>query len=109
MILRYLENVTLEKSEKAKQDNGSYVEKYTTIEKYQVQVQELDDNISASIYGASIVNMLRMKSPLNKLEEFLSSKINNNTDNISKYRIEYKNKVYKIKSVNRKGIEIELI
>ena len=64
MLLRYLEKVTLKKSETIKQANGSRIEEYKTIDDYKVQKQELDDQISASIYGASIVNMLRIKTPL---------------------------------------------
>lgn len=85
------------------------MEEYKTIGNYQAQIQEIDDQISASIYGASIVNMLRLKTPLGRLENILKSKLNNETDNISKYFIFIEDSKYKIKSVNSKGIEIELI
>ena len=87
MLLRYLEEVTLKKSITVKQPNGSRIEEYEFIDNYKVQKQELDDQISASIYGASIVNMLRIKTPLSNLEKLLKSKVNNTTDNISKYFI----------------------
>lgn len=109
MLLRYLEKVTLKKSETVKQANGSRIEEYKTIDDYKVQKQELDDQISASIYGASIVNMLRIKTPLSNLEKLLKSKVNNTTDNISKYFIFINEAKYKIKSVNSKGIDIELV
>ena len=109
MLLRYLKQITLKKSNIIKQENGSRKEEYTTIEDYEVQIQEIDDQISASIYGASIVNMLRIKSPLSKLENVLKAKLNNTSDNISKYYIFIGDSKYKIKSVNSKGIDIELI
>lgn len=109
MLLRYLKPVILKKSVIVKQSNGSRKEEYEAIKTYQVQIQELDDEISASIYGASIVNMLRIKSPLSKLENVLKAKVNNNADNISKYYIFIDNNKYRIKSVNSKGVLIELV
>ena len=109
MLLRYLKPVILKKSTIAKQDNGSRKEEYTIVNVYRVQIQELDDEISASIYGASIVNMLKIKSPLLKLESVLKTKVNNKTDNISKYYIFIDDNKYKIKSVNSKGVLIELV
>lgn len=109
MLLRNLETIILKKSISVKQPNGSRIDEYETIKKYEVQKQELDDQISASIYGASIVDMLRIKTPLSKLEDLLKAKINNQSDNISKYFIFINDSKYKIKSVNSKGIDIELI
>lgn len=109
MLLRRLKTITLKKSIKTKQPNGSRKEEYEVIGNYEVQKQELDDQISASIYGANIVNMCRIKSPLADLENFLKSKLNNTTDNISKYFIFMENNKYKIKSVNSKGVVIELV
>jgi len=109
MLSRYLEEVTLKRSITVKQLNGSRIEEYEYIDDYKIQKQELDDQISASIYGASIVNMLRIKTPLSNLENLLKSKLNNTTDNISKYFIFINNNKYKIKSVNSKGIDIELV
>lgn len=109
MLLRYLKKVTLKKSIQVKQSNGSRTEEYETIDNYEVQIQEIDDQISASIYGASIVDMLRIKTPLSNLEKLLKSKINNTNDNISKYFIFIEDTKYKIKSVTKKGIDIELI
>lgn len=109
MLLRRLKTITLKKSIKTKQPNGSRKEEYEIINNYEVQKQELDDQISASIYGANIVNMCRIKSPLSDLEKLLKSKLNNTTDNISKYFIFMDNNKYKIKSVNSKGVVIELV
>lgn len=109
MLLRYLKTITLKKGLKIKQDNGSYLEKYEKIKEYQVQIQELDDEISANIYGASIVNMLRIKSPLKNLESYLNTKLNNKSDNISQYYIFINDSKYRIKSVNSKGVVIELV
>lgn len=109
MLLRYLEKVTLKKVSSVKQPNGSRVEEYTPVDTYKVQKQELDDEISANIYGASIVNMLRIKSSTNILETYLKDKLNNTTDNISKYYIFIDDFKYKIKAVNSKGVDIELV
>ena len=53
--------------------------------------------------------MLRIKTPLSNLEKLLKSKVNNTTDNISKYFIFINEAKYKIKAVNSKGIDIELV
>ena len=109
MLLRRLMNVTLKKTVIVKQENGSRIERYEDINEYQVLIQEIDDQVSASIYGASIIKMLRVKSPLSKLENYLETKLNNTTDNISKYYIFINKNKYKIKSVGNKGIDIELV
>ncbi len=109
MLIRYLKPVILKKAIIVKQENGSRIEEYEDINEYQVQIQEIDDQVSASIYGASIIKMLRIKSPLSKLENYLETKLNNTTDNISKYYIFIGENKYKIKSVGNKGIDIELV
>jgi len=109
MLLRYLKNVTLKKGTKGRASNGNPVETYEEVSKHKVQIQELDDEISASVYGASIINMYRIKTPLGGLESFLRQKVNNKQDNISQYYIFINNDKYRIKSVNSKGIEIELV
>ena len=87
MLIRYLKSIILKKAITVKQENGSRIEEYEDINEYQVQIQEVDDQVSASIYGASIIKMLRIKSSLSKLENYLETKLNNTTDNISKYYI----------------------
>lgn len=109
MLLRYLKRVELKKSVINKTVNGSRTESYEPIKKYDVQIQELDDEVSASIYGASLVNMLRIKTPLSTLEKLLRTKLNNKTDNISKYYVFIDGNKYKIKAVNNRGIDIELV
>ena len=109
MLVRRLERITLKKVVKSKQANGSYIENFQKIKDYDIQRQELDDEISANIYGASIVNMLRIKTPLRNLEDLLSKKLNNKSDNISQYYIFINETKYRIKSVNSKGVVIELV
>lgn len=109
MLLRYLTIVELKKATKTKQSNGYSLETCSLVDKYKVQKQELNDEISASIYGADIIRMLRLKSFDKKLEKYLQDKINNDSDNISQYRIVINNKKYKIRTVNEKGCEIELV
>lgn len=79
------------------------------IKKYSIQTQELSDEISASIYGANIYKMLRIRSVNKELENYLYDKTNNKQDNISYYYIFIKNRKYKIKAVNQSGIDLELI
>lgn len=110
MLLRYLNLITLNKATKIKNLNGTYTNSYTKIDDYKVQMQNLtDDVISATIYGANINKMLRISSPLNKLEKYLLPKVNNKTDNISQYYIFIENKIYKINSVSETRIDIELV
>lgn len=109
MLVRRIEKIALKKVVKSKQANGSYIENFQKIKDYDIQKQELDDEISANIYGASIVNMLKIKSPLRNLEDLLSKKLNNKSDNISQYYIFINENKYKIKSVNSKGVVIELV
>ena len=110
MLLRYLKPITLKKAEKQKQSNGTYKNTYNEINVYNVQMQNLtDDEISATIYGANINKMLRLSSPLGKLEEYLLPKVDNKEDNISYYYIFIGTKTYKIVSVAEDRIDIELV
>lgn len=110
MLLRYLTQVTLKKAEKQKQANGTYKNTYNKIDDYNVQTQNLtDDEVSATIYGANINKMLRISSPLGKLEEYLLPKVDNKQDNISYYYIFIGTKTYKIVSVAEDRIDIELV
>lgn len=107
MQLRYLELVTLKVATKTKQANGTYIDTYTKINDYKVQKQELNDEVSASIYGADIIKMLRLRSPNAELEKYLIPKVNNSQDNISKYYIFIDNTQYKIKAVTSAKVDIE--
>ena len=107
MQLRYLENVELYKAIKIKQPNGVKVNSYTKIGDYKVQKQEITDEASVSIYGATINKMYRISSPRKVLETYLKPKINDRQDNISLYFIKYNNVLYKINAVRENWIDIE--
>ena len=109
MLLRYLERATLKKSTKTKQANGTYLETLETKKIYNVQTQELSDEISASVYGANIYKMIRIKSIRHELEDYLYAKVNNKLDNVSNYYIVINSRTYKIVAVNLKGIDLELM
>lgn len=109
MLLRYLETAVVKKATKTKQPNGRYTESLEIVKKFRIQEQELDDEISASIYGANIHKMLRVKSVRKTLEDYLYTKVNNNEDNISNYYVFIKNRKYKVLSVNSKGVDLELV
>lgn len=108
MQLRYLKSVDLKKATKTKQPNGTYLETLTLISSYSVQTQELTDEISASIYGADLNKITRIKSVNNELEAYLKSKLNNEEDNISKYYIFIDDVQHKIKSVRENWVDISL-
>lgn len=107
--LRYLTTADLYKVTYTKQANGQEVETYTKQSTYNVQVEQLRDSVSASLYGARIINMLRMSSVRNDLEKTLENYMIENNDNISMYRIEYGGVKYKINSVGKAFIEIEKV
>lgn len=109
MLLRYLVTAILKKATKTKQDNGTYTEALQTIGSFRVQTQELNDEVSASVYGANLYRILRIKSTQQRLETYLNSKVDNIDDNISMYYIILNNRKYKIVSVNSKGIDLELV
>lgn len=109
MQLRYLQNVDLKKATKTKQPNGTYIETLTKISSYSVQTQELNDDVSVSIYGADINKIARIKSVKGELEAYLKPKVNNDSDNVSKYYIIMDKIQYKIRSVRENWIDIEAI
>lgn len=108
MQLRYLKSVDLKKATKTKQPNGTYIDTLTLVSSYSIQTQELNDEISASIYGADLNKITRIKSVNRELEVYLKSKVNNEEDNISKYFIFIDNVQHKIKSVRENWIDISL-
>ena len=110
MLLRYLENATLKKTIQEKQANGTILEvgledKGT----YKVQSQELSDEISASIYGASVYKMLRIRSINQDLEDYLYARATNKLDNISLYFVFLGDRKYRVRAVNQKGVDLELV
>ena len=109
MQLRYLKNITLKKSIKEKQSNGINIETYKTIKLFRIQIQELTDEVSASIYDLNINKIIHIKSHLNELENYLMLKLNNNSDNVSKYFLFLNNTKYKINSVKSNWIDIERV
>lgn len=102
-----LESIELYKLDKIILDDGDSKEEETNIGSYRVIVQEVNDKISANIYGANINKMLRIGSVNRILEILLKEKVNNSSDNISKYRISYGDSKYKVVDVKSKYIDIE--
>lgn len=109
MLLRYLKTAIIKKATRTKQANGRYIETLKEVERFVIQEMEIDDTISASIYGANINRMLRVRSPMKKLEAYLNTKVTNKQDNISYYYVFIDAKKYKIVSVNSKGVDLELV
>lgn len=109
MQLRYLENVILKKATKTTQSNGIKTNTYEEIKSYKIQKQDIEDEISATIYGADINEMIRISSIRYELEQFLETKNNNTNDNVSKYYIFYKGFIYKIVSVKSHWIDMRRI
>lgn len=107
--LRYLKKITLEKQDLVKQENGTKLATFESVGSYLVQIQELTDEISASIYGADVNRMYRISSPNAVLEKFLFSKVNNTSDNVSLYVVNYNNARYKILVVRSNWVDIELL
>ena len=102
-----LESIELYKLDKIILDDGDSKEEEINIGSYRVIVQEVNDKISANIYGANINKMLRVGSVNRILEILLKEKVNNSSDNISKYRISYGDSKYKVVDVKSKYIDIE--
>ena len=107
MQLRYLENIELDTTSREKQANGSYKNIYTKVSNFKVRLQEITDEASISIYGAVVNKMFRVSSPLGTLEDYLKPKMNDETDNISKYFIKYNLAYYKIVAVRKNWVDIE--
>ena len=105
--LTRLESIDLYKVGKETLPDGDSQETETLIGTYKVITQELNDNVSATIYGADINKILRISSVNKILEILLKEKLNNTSDNISKYRFHYNNSIYKVKDVKSKYIDIE--
>jgi hypothetical protein len=107
MQLRYLKSVDLKKATREKQPNGTYIETLTQIASCDIQKQDLNDDVSVSIYGADIIKILRIHSIKRELEAYLETKVNNEEDNISKYYVILNGVKYKIKSVRENWVDIE--
>ena len=109
MQLRYLQSVSLKKANKVKESNGVYVDTYDLVKDYRVQLEDLSDEISASIYGANLYKVKRVRSSKKTLEKYLSTKLNNEVDNISKYFLFIDDVIYKINDSQMSGVTIERI
>lgn len=109
MQLRYLQECTLNVLSSVKQANGTYRKVPTLVDTYKVQMEELSDQVSSSIYGANMLKTYRLISPYHKLENYLIDKTGCEGDNISKYQISINDYNYKIVAVKRNWIDIELL
>lgn len=105
--LTRLESIELYRIGKETLPDGDVQETEIQIGTYKVVIQELNDNVSATIYGADINKILRISSVNKILEILLKEKLNNTSDNISKYRISYGTSKYKVKDVKSRYIDIE--
>lgn len=98
------------KVSKESTDDGDFTEKLLDVGVYSVITQELNDAVSATVYGSNVSKMVRISSVNRLLEILLKSKMTNAEDNISKYRITFNNsEYYKIVDVKTKYIDIERI
>lgn len=106
--LRYLEEVSLYKNTYGSLPNGSRgIINKELIGMYNVQVQELTDEVSATIYGSNINKMYRMSSVNHSLERYLSTKMTPLEDNITKYTILYLGKKYAVRTAKKGWIDVE--
>lgn len=108
MQLRRLNEVTLQKATKVKAPNGYSTNSTQNVGTYKVIIQTITDEVSGSIYGASMNNMLRLSSIRGELENFLASKITDGSDNLSLYTVLIGNKRYKIIAVNSR-VDVEFL
>lgn len=108
-LIRYLKQVELVKSVNEKQPNGNYVKWFMPIADYNVLVRNLEDEVSATVYGANIDKMLSISDALDSLYEYLIPKVDNKEDNISLYFVLIDNSRYKIVSVKKNNIIIERV
>ena len=93
--------ITLYKATKTKQTNGALVNTYTEQMSAYVEHNSLQDQVSATIYGTDINNIIRLTSKDNALNDTIESKMNSSDDNISMYYIELNNVKYKIRAFHR--------
>lgn len=107
--LRYLKTASLYFAEKIKQPNGAVITRDTLQGEYHVQVQELTDEVSASLYGAEMNKMLRISSYLYPLETYLAEKTLPTTDNLSEYFIVIEDRKYRITTVRMHWVDIEFV
>ena len=69
-------NDFLKKGVKERTDTGNLiVSDYIKINDYRIQEQTLQDEVTSTIYGADVNKMLRVASPLHRLERYLLPKV----------------------------------
>ena len=108
MLIKNLEKCTLKKATKEKTTTGNLINtNYEKINDYKIQEQVLQDEITSTMYGADVNKMLRIASPLHKLEKYLLPKVDNKEDNVSDYYIFYKDIQYKIVAVRDYYIDMK--
>ena len=107
--LTRLVSCDLDKITKTTSEDGDIIESSMKVGTYSIMCQELNDEVSANVYGANLNKIRRISSVHNILEILLRSKLNNSSDNISKYRITFNGDTYKITDVKSKYIDIEWI
>lgn len=106
--LTRLETIKLYKENVNTLEDGDFEKQLEEVGSYKVISQELDDNVSATVYGSDLDKMIRISSVNKILEILLKSKMNNTEDNITKYKLSFDNtNFYKIKIVKSKYIDIE--
>lgn len=110
MLIKNLEKATLKKATKQKTGTGSLINAdYTKIDDYRIQKQTLQDEVSTTMYGSDVNKMLRVASPLHRLERYLLPKVDNKEDNISYYYLFYNEVQYKIVAVRDYYIDLERV
>ena len=100
-----LKNINLYKIDSIQGPDGDFIKTSSFINSYKAEVQELRDALSATIYGSDINKTVRFSSIKQELENYLYGKLNNTSDNISKYQIEFENNYYDIVDLTRKYID----
>lgn len=110
MLIKNLEKATLKKAIKEKTSTGSLINSdYVKIDDYRIQKQALQDEVSSTIYGSDVNKMIKVASPLHRLERYLLPKVDNKEDNISYYYLFYDNVQYKIVAVTDYYVDLERI
>ena len=108
MLIKNLEKATLKKGIKERTSTGNLiVDRYEVINDYRIQEQTLQDEVTSTIYGADVNKMLRVASPLHRLERYLLPKVDNIEDNVSDYYLFYKDVQYKIVAVRNYYIDLK--
>lgn len=85
--------------------DGDYIKTTSLVNNYKAVIEELRDEVSANIYGADINKMIRISSTHYDLEAYLYSKLNNTSDNISKYEIWYGQNKFSISNLTHKYVD----